>query len=73
MGGIFGGAFVFTAIMAGGFAIYAAFRNYPMIAVGIACLVPVAWWVVSRIRDLLIERELRQVRAMIKSGKIYRH
>lgn len=65
-----GVALVFTAIMAAGFAIYAAFRDYPMIAMGIVLLVPLAWWMVNRVRNLLIEREVRQVRAMLKSGKL---
>lgn len=70
---MFGVAYVLTAIMAAGFLIYAVCRDYPLIAVGIACFMLVAWWVVSRIRDLLIERELRQVKAMIKSGEIFRY
>ena len=73
MRGILGVALLLTAIMAMGFVIVATFRDYPMTAVGIVCLVPVAWWVVNRARDMLIERELRQVKAMIKSGKIYRY
>jgi hypothetical protein len=51
--------FVLTAIMAAGFALYAALRDYPMITIGVACLVALAWWMVIRVRNLANRRELR--------------